>query len=194
MGDGERMTSLAQLPARSADIFGAADLGVPASRRLRVAQALERAETMFVARVAEDGGIAPWRRSIEAHFLDTRGTFARTGRLSRADTAALVVALLDLVMRDRCWAQVESDRHPEWIGFWLHLVRRALPPYRAEPLFLLAWSAWRSGDAGLAARAVEAALVEEPCHVAATMLTTLLRNGVDPAVLPALSDRYGGAR
>lgn len=162
-----------------------------------MAWALERAETLFVARVAEDGGIAPWRRLTEAHFLEARRVLARTGRLSRADTAALVVALVDVVMRDRCWVQVESDRDPVWTVFWLHLVRRALPPYRAEPLFLLAWSAWRSGDAVFARRVVEATLVEEPGHVAAAMLTTLLRTGVDPSALPALSDRYaarGGAR
>lgn len=170
---------------------------MPARRRLRVARALEQAETLFVARVADDGGIAPWRRLTEAHFLEARKTLARTGRLSRADTAALVVALVDVAMRDRCWVQVESGPDPVWTVFWLHLVRRALPPYRAEPLFLLAWSAWRSGEAGLARRAVEATLVEEPGHVAAAMLTTLLRTGVDPSALPALSDRYatrGGAR
>lgn len=161
-----------------------------------MARALERAETLFVARVAEDGGIAPWRRLTEAHFLEARTVFAKTGRLSQADTAALVVALVDVVMRDRCWVQVESDRDPVWTVFWLRLVRRALPPYRAEPLFLLGWSAWRLGDAVFARRAVEATLVEEPGHVAAAMLTTLLRTGVDPSALPALSDRYvarGGA-
>jgi len=175
----------------------AADLDVPVSRRFRVARALEQAETLFVARVADDGGIAPWRRLTEEHFLEARRTLARTGRLSRAETAALVVALVDVVMRDRCWVQVESDRDPVWTVFWLHLVRRALPPYRAEPLFLLAWSAWRSGDPGLARCAVGATLVEEPGHVAAAMLTTLLRTGVDPSALPALSVRYatrGGAR
>jgi hypothetical protein len=190
------MTGLAQRPGPSAgghvpDLVGATALDVPVGRRLRVNRALERAETLFVAEVVEDGGIAPWRRSTETRFLSARRSLARTGRLSRADTAALVVALADRVIRDRCWTQVESDRDPAWIAFWLYLTRRALPPYRAEPLFLLAWSAWRSEDSGLACRAVEAALAEEPGHVAATMLVTLLRTGVDPAALPALSDRYG---
>jgi uncharacterized protein DUF4192 len=197
MGNGLHMSSLPQRPALRVDPFGAADLAVPVSRRFRVARALEQAETLFVARVADDGGIAPWRRLTEAHFLEARRTLARTGRLSRADTAALVVALVDVVIRDRCWVQVESDRDPLWTVFWLHLVRRALPPYRAEPLFLLAWSAWRSGDTGLARCAVEASLVEAPGHVAVGMLATLLRTGVDPSALPALSDRYatrGGAR
>lgn len=142
-----------------------------------------------MARVAEDGGIGPWRRLTEERFVHARGRLARSGRLSRVDTAALTVALADVVMRDRCWLQVESDRDPAWTGFWRYLSVRALPPYRAELLFLLAWSAWRSGDRGLARRAADAALVEEPGHVAATMLTTLLRFGVAPTALPALSER-----
>lgn len=159
--------------------------------RVRVRRALERAETLFVAQVAQDGGIAPWRRSTEARFLAARRSLTRTGRLSRGDTAALVVALVDGAMRDRCWMQVESGRDPAWIAFWLYLARRALPPYRGELLFLLAWSAWRSEDLGLACRAVDAALGEDPGHVAATMLVTLLRTGVDPSALPVLCDRHG---
>jgi Domain of unknown function (DUF4192) len=173
------------------------DLGLPAGRRRRRVEALERAETLFVARVAKDGGIGPWRRLTEARFLAARLHHTRTGRLARADTAALVVALADGITRDRCWARMESDRDPAWIAFWLHLARRATPPYRAEPLFLLAWSAWRSRDFGLARRAVDAALVEDPDHTAARMLCVLLRTGTDPCGLPALSDQHvtgGGVR
>lgn len=192
MRDGLGMNTLAQRPPRSPG-EGIQDparaSGVPLGRRVRLSRALEQAETLFVARVAQDGGIDPWRRLTEARFLHARRRLARAGRLSSADSAALIVALVDVVMRDRCWLQVESDRDPVWTGIWLHLARRALPPYRAEPLFLLAWSAWRSGDPGLARRAVDAALIEEPGHVAATMLATLLRTGADPSVLPALSDR-----
>lgn len=192
MRDGLDMNSLAQrLPRSPGD--GIQDLartsGVPPGRRVRLSRALEQAETLFVSRVAEDGGIDPWRRLTEVRFQHARRRLARAGRLSSGDSAALIVALVDVVMRDRCWLQVESDRDPVWAGFWLYLARRALPPYRAEPLFLLAWSAWRSGDPGLACRAVDAALAEEPGHVAATMLATLMRTGVDPSALPALSDR-----
>ena len=142
-----------------------------------------------MSRVAEDGGIGPWRRSTEQRFLQARRRLAHSGRLARVETAALTVALADVVLRDRCWLQVESDRDPAWPVFWRYLSVRALPPYRAEPLFLLAWSAWRSGERGVACRAVDATLVEEPGHVAATMLTTLLGLGVAPSALPALSER-----
>ena len=90
-------------------------------------------------------------------------------------------------MRDRCWMLVESCPDPAWTEFWLHLVRRALPPYRAEPLFLLAWSAWRQRDRRLAVQAVDAALGADPRHTAATMLRTALRAGLDPSRLPSLA-------
>jgi Domain of unknown function (DUF4192) len=202
MGDGSDMDSLMRrrpdgAGSRVPDPVGAADLGVPVGRRSRVARALEQAETRFVARVVQDGGLEPWRRLTQARFPAARRSLARTGRLSQGETAALVVALVDAVTRDRCWARIEADRDPMWITFWLHLARHALPPYRAEPLFLLAWTAWRSGDSGLARRAVDAVLVEEPGHVATGMLVTLLRTGIHPSDLPTLSDRYtarGGAR
>jgi hypothetical protein len=190
--DGLDMSSLAQRsPRPGAGVLHhpAWTSSVPVGRRVRLSRALEQAETRFVARVAQDGGIGPWRRLTEARFARARTGIARTGRLSRGDTAALVVALADVVLRDRCWLQVESDRDPAWTGLWLYLAGRALPPYRAEPLFLLAWSAWRSGEDALARRAVGAALVEEPGHVAATMLATLMRIGVAPCALPALSGR-----
>jgi hypothetical protein len=173
------------------------DLAVPIGGRRRARQALEQAEVLFTTRVAQDGGIGPWRRLTEARFLTARQAFGRGGRLSRSDTAALVVALIDRSMRDRCWVQVESNHDLDWIDFWLYLAHRAFPPYRAEPLFLLAWSAWRLGEPELARSAVDAALVEEPGHHAAAMLKALLRNGVDPGLLPPLSDRCaarGGAR
>jgi hypothetical protein len=167
---------------------------VPVGARPRVRRALERAEMLFTARVAEDGGIGRWRRLTEIRFLAARETYVRQKRLSRSDTAALVVALVDLPTRDRCWVQVESGCDPAWTGFWHYLTRRALPPYRAEPLFLLAWTAFRLRDAELAQIAVGAALAEDPGHTAGAMLARLVRNGTDPARLPSLSDRYTARR
>jgi hypothetical protein len=97
--------------------------------------------------------------------------------------------LADVVLRDRCWLQVESDRDPAWTGLWLYLSGRALPPYRAEPLFLLAWSAWRLGDVGLARAAANAVLTQDPGHRAAAMLLALLWLGVQPGRLPSLAVR-----
>jgi hypothetical protein len=163
------------------------DLSVPTGGRPRIQRALEMAEVLFVGRVVQDGGIERWRLVTEARFLSARQTFAQRRRLSRSESAALVVALVDPLMRDRCWMLVESCPDRAWTEFWSHLVRRALSPYRAEPLFLLAWSAWRQRDPRLAAQAVDAALNADPRHTAATMLRTAMRTGLDPSRLPSLA-------
>jgi hypothetical protein len=160
----------------------------------RTRRALDEAELQFVARVVADGGIGRWRALADHRFRIGLTTFARHGRLSRRVAAGLAVALTDQPIRDRCWRMVESRTDTHWPAFWLYLSRRALPPYRAEPLFLLAWSAWRSREFELARSAVDAALVEEPGHRAVAMLKALLRNGVDPGLLPSLSDRSAASR
>jgi len=153
----------------------------------RLRRELDRAEQRVVAAVASDGGIGPWRRQVDRRFLVARDALAAS-RLSRAQTAALVVSLVDPAVRDRCWERVEAGPDQEWLALWRHLARRALPPYRAEPLFLLGWTAWRRGDGITAGVAVEGVLAEDPCHRAGGMLLELLRAGTDPRSLPCLLD------
>jgi Domain of unknown function (DUF4192) len=141
-----------------------------------------------VTRVVADGGIGQWRAAADERLPIALSTFARRGRLSRRVAAALVVALADQPTRDRCWRAVESRNDAYWPAFWLHLSRRALPPYRAEPLFLLAWSAWRLGDVRLARTAADEALKDDPGHRATAMLLALLWLGVEPDRLPSLAD------
>jgi hypothetical protein len=152
--------------------------------RLRLV--LERAERDFVAQVVADGGIGPWRRRVEGRFRSARDALARSG-VSRAESAALVVALLDRAVRDRCWQQVDADPDHGWLVLWRHLARRALPPYRTEPLFLLAWTAWRRGDLATARVALGCARVQDPAHRASLLLGWLLSTGTDPRLLPALA-------
>jgi len=151
-----------------------------------VAAALERAEVRFVTQVVRDGGIGPWREQMTERF--SAACSAGAG-LSRADTAALVVALADRSVRDLCWLRVEEDRHPDWVALWWHLARHARPPYRAEPLFLLAWSAWRAGDVGLARDALDAARAADPGHHPAVLLDTMLAARLGPGELPSLADQ-----
>lgn len=169
------------------------DLAVPNRRKARVQRQLERAEVLLVGQVVRDGGMTTWRGQAEERFRVARHTCAR-GRIAHTEAVALVVALLDLPVRDQCWLLVEEHPDPEWITLWTHLVRHALPPFRAEPLFLLAWTAWRLGDVSLAVRAVEAARTEEPEHRAAAMLDGILASGVAPAELPSLASRAGPGR
>jgi hypothetical protein len=171
------------------DPMTAPSLLPPTRGRLRSQQALERAELQFVVRVVNDGGIGPWRAQTGRRFSAARTTFVRHGRVSRGCAAGLVVALADQPTRDACWIAVESDPAPEWSAFWLHLSHRALPPFRSEPLFLLAWSAWRLGDRRLSDAAADAVIAEDRNHRAAAMLRTMLRGGLEAGQVPSLADR-----
>ena len=155
----------------------------------RTRRALDEAELQFVARVVADGGIGPWRTAADERFRTALTSFARHGRLSRRVAAGLVVALADQQTRNRCWRVVDSRNDADWPAFWLHLSRRALPPYRAEPLFLLARSAWRLGDIRLARTTADDVLAEDPGHRAAAMLLALLWLGAHPGCLPSLAVR-----
>ncbi len=142
----------------------------------RLRQALERAEVDFVAAVVADGGIGPWRRRVEGRFRAARDTLGRSG-VSRAETAALTVALIDQPVRDRCCRLVADDPDARWLALWRHLADRSLPPYRTEPLFLLAWTAWRRGDVPTARAAVGCARLQEPGHEASVLLGEVLWRG-----------------
>ena len=163
----------------------AADLAPPSGAAPRLRRHLERAEARFVTQVAEQGGIGPWRQAVEGRF-ETAGERIVTPRVSRAETAGLVVALVDRAVRDRCWERVEGGADERWLALWRHLARHAVTPYRVEPLFLFGWTAWRRGE-GISARvAVQCALEEDPEHRASGMLAELLRAGADPRTLPLL--------
>jgi hypothetical protein len=165
--------------------LAALGLAAPAAApRLRAD--LHRAEQRFVADVVRTGGVGPWRDQLGRRFRTARAATG-TRRLARAETAALVVALIDQPTRDRCWQWVERDGPAPWLPLWRHLVRHALPPFRSEALFLLAWSCWRHGRNALAGAAIDALLTEEPTHRAAGMLAILLRAGVpSSAVIPLI--------
>lgn len=144
-----------------------------------VPEALHRAEVLWVAQVARDGGIEPWREQALARVRVAR-VAAAAGRLARAETAALVVAVLDEQIRDGCCGLVELDPDPGWTGLWRHLAVHAVPPWRAEPHFVLAWAAWLAGDAALARQAVDVVRADEPAHPAARLLDRALATGVPP--------------
>jgi hypothetical protein len=182
------MTSCAPRPTR----VGPSDLGIARGRRDRLRRLTEQAEASFVRQVVRDGGIAGWRGQVEQRVRRARASCG-AGRLARSETAALVVALVDEPVRDLCCHLVDRDPDPAWLPLWLHLARHAPPPYRAEPLFLLAWTAWRLGDPRLARTAVGAARAEDPGHRAAFLLGALLACGLPSSGVSPVP-RPGGVR
>ena len=155
------------------------DLTVPNGRKTRVRLLTERAEVLFVREVVRDGGIVPWRERAASRLTAARDAYAQ-GRLARTETAALVVALVDRSVRDVAARLVADAPDPTWADLWLHLARHALPPFQAEPLFLLGWTAWRLGDRPLAAHAVAEARRQDPAHRPAALLAALIATGADP--------------
>ncbi len=169
-------------------------------------RAVERAELGFVDAVSAAGGIAGWR-AVMRRRLRTLVTGQADGEagapcdLDADEAARLLVALVDVPLRDVCWLALERMNPMPAPVLWTWLARHAPAPYDAPPLFLLAWSAWRRGDGALARVAVVRALDSDPgCH-AATMLLQLLDSAVDPRRVPRLrqpaepwSARTGGRR
>jgi hypothetical protein len=162
------------------------ELGTPIAGRDRLRRALTHAERQLVARVVADGGIAQWRQESHRQLGRARRFFARSGRLARSDAARLLVALADSPVRDSCWLAVDAGPDATWPAFWLYLSGRALPPYRSEPLFLLAWSAWRLRQPTLARAAASRTVAENPKHRGAVLLLTMLEGGPGPEELRLL--------
>lgn len=166
------------------------DLAMPNERRKRMQRLTERAEVLFVGEVVRDGGIIPWRRRTEHRITAARDSYA-LGRLAWTETAALVVALIDVPLRDVCARLVEDDPDPAWLDLWLHLARHAVPPFRTEPLFLLGWTAWHLGDMPLAAAAVVEARRQEPAHRPSALLARLLARAINPSNRTPAAHRQG---
>jgi hypothetical protein len=104
---------------------------------------------------------------------------------SDAETARFGVALADHLVRDAIWLAIDEGL-VDAQDLMLHLARTLPAPYRAAPLFLFAWKAWREGNGALAAMAVERTLQADPNYSAAELLSAALARGVDPRRMPTL--------
>lgn len=189
---------LAALPDRAA--LAASVEPVSSELRDAVRDLVERAESDLVDAVVAAGGIRRWRSLASSRVLRARSLFtsavaahppsghaAEPEPLSPAEVADLLVALLDPRVRDACWHEIEREPDLVWSRVWQFLARRAPETYAAEAYFLLGWTAWRRGDGPLACLAVERALLDDPEHGAATLLTDVLGRGLDPRRFPLLS-------
>jgi hypothetical protein len=95
------------------------------------------------------------------------------------------VALREIDVRDRIWVYIDAQQRRSEV-LWRELARRLPPPYDVAPLFLLGWSAFRSGNGALANIACERCLLSDADYGAAKLLLSALSRGVDPRQLPAL--------
>jgi len=119
------------------------------------------------------------RRDVE----DAMAAAARVGDgqpLAEAELAGLACSLADVEVRDTLYALAVGHSAGDAEALWA-LLSRSLPTrWRADPLVLLAFSAYVRGDGPLAGVSLEAALRCEPDHRMAGMLDTALQSGLRP--------------
>jgi hypothetical protein len=164
--------------------------------------ALRQAEAALVLAAARSGAPAAWRAGTRERFRRAirraRGRTHQDGPaadwLTDHDAARLLVGLVDLGARDACWRDLDLRCSAEAFAVCWQLARRSSPPYRAAPLFLLGWAAWRRGDGALARIAALQSLEDDAGYDAARLLLVVLDHGLDPAELPRLAMRPGRAR
>jgi hypothetical protein len=126
------------------------------------------------------------RRDVE----DAMAAAARVGdgqQLTDAELAGLACALADVQVRDTLYALAVGHSAGEAESLWALLSRSLPTPWRAEPLVLLAFSAYVRGDGPLAGVSLEAALRCEPGHRMAGMLDTALQSGLRPEQIRELA-------
>ncbi len=112
--------------------------------------------------------------------------------LPDAELAKLGCALSDPQVRDVLYALAVGESAGEAESLWALLARTLPPPWRAEALVLLAFSAYARGDGPLAGVSLEAALGCAPDHRMAGMLDTALQSGLRPEEIRELA--YTGYR
>jgi hypothetical protein len=153
---------------------------VPAAQLAAVAALIEPAEHDAVSAVLAGGSQRHDRAVKRATFAAARASGeARWRAPADAEVARFGVALNGLAVRDSVWMAVDDDRL-DGRELWRNLATRLPAPYRAGPLFLLGWRAWRHGDGATARIAAERAIEADPGYSAADMLLAALNCAVDP--------------
>jgi hypothetical protein len=184
------------LPDRAALVAEVAPVGGAERAAMRVAT--ERAERRFAALVGRALSGAPPgagdRPLIEVGAAAVGAALERHAAgavLDDDEVAWLALLLTHLRVRDEAWVRVdERDDHAHrqtLRGLWTHVLRRVEPDYVPAPACLLAYTAWRDGDGGLANIALDRARRAEPGYTMACLLDQLLSTGSPPSAWRPLS-------
>jgi hypothetical protein len=126
------------------------------------------------------------RRDIGA-AMAAAAKLADGAELSDGELAALACALTDVRVRDTLYALAVGENAADAESLWAVLSRALPPPWRAEALVLLAFSAYARGDGPLAGMALDAALRCDGEHRMAVMLDTALQSGMRPEQIRELA-------
>ncbi len=126
------------------------------------------------------------RSDIEA-AISAAGDVADGNPLPDDTLARLAAALIDPRVRDTLYALAVGDNAEQAESLWAELSRTLPPPWRAEALVLLAFSAYVRGDGPLAGVSLDAALRCDATHRMAGMLDTALQSGMRPEKIRELA-------
>jgi len=178
------------LPNRAALVAEAAP--VEGAARTAMRRATARAEERFGALVTGEltaaasgardrplvrAGVTAVTAAIDRH--------AAGGRLGDDEIAWLAALLTHLRVRDEAWVRVDARDDPAYRrvlrGLWAHMLRRVERDYVPAPACLLAYTAWRDGDGGLANVALDRARLADPSYTMTGLLEKLLGTGTPPS-------------
>jgi hypothetical protein len=161
--------------------------GAPAAAMCRALDAVAEARAAECGVPMAAGQRAGARRGVveTAHRLVDR--LARDSvdglpRLSDDEAATLLVAMLDVGVRDH-FARWAADENAEsLLTIATELARRAARPvYAPAPYTLVAWAAWALGRGTLARLALDRALAADPTYPLALLIDEGLSRGLPPA-------------
>jgi hypothetical protein len=109
--------------------------------------------------------------------------YVRTGEpLDHDEVGRMVVAMLDIEVRDVAWAEMTRADARLHVELWRDVVRRTPLDLLAAPAALLAFAAWLAGEGALAWCAVERCQEADPGYSLATLVAQALEGARHPSV------------
>lgn len=98
-----------------------------------------------------------------------------------ADVARLLVALVNLKVRDAVWCALTLETARDLVQFWSGIVRRSPLSVLAAPATLLAFAAWLSGHGALAWCALDRSRESDKDYSLAHLLAHMLNRAIPPS-------------
>jgi len=144
------------------------------------ADEVARVEAEIPARL---GRVPSLQRTAEARWLvDLIARCTSDGDRPEADDVArLVVAVLDLELRDVVWTHMTHANARAHLELWSDIVRRTPDDFLAAPATLLAFAAWLTGQGALAWCALDRVHKVDPDYSLADLVAGALTAAMPPS-------------
>lgn len=100
---------------------------------------------------------------------------------SPREIARLGVTLTSLRVRDEAWVRTDPESPARHLALWRHILRRTAPAYIPAPACLFAYTAYISGDGGLANLALDVCDAVRPGYSMSDLLRQAMISGLHPS-------------